>query len=255
LSLKQIARDLVPLPLRNSIRLALGRHPIEYRRRWPELARIPLRRGDTVIDVGANVGDFTECALAYQPWLVIHAFEPIPEAFETLARRFGRYPGFRANQVALGTCLGQRRFHVSRYAEASSFFPLGQELLEGVYGLDYATEKSIDVTVEKLETYCDAQRIREIRLLKLDVQGAEVEVLEGAGAALGRTDYVYTEAQFRELYRGAPLFDETFRFLHRHGFELLCMASFRVDDAGELMECDMIFRRRTPTARRASEKA
>lgn len=247
MGLTDIARRLVPLAFRNSVRLALGRHPIEYRRNWPELARIPLRRGDTLIDVGAHVGDFTDCALAYQPWLAVHAFEPIPEAFQALVQRLGAYPGFRGNQVALGRVPGQRRFHVSRYAGASSFFDLGQELLDGVHGLDYSLERLIEVTVEKLETYCDIRRIRSIRLLKLDVQGAELEVLEGAGAILDRTDYVYTEAQFRELYRGAPRFEETFRCLHGRGFELLCMASFRVDDAGELMECDMIFRRRSGT--------
>jgi len=243
LRLKAFARRLVPLPLRNSIRLALGRHPIEYRSRWPELARIPLRRGDVVMDVGAHVGDFAECVLAYQPWLSVHAFEPIPEAWEELDRRFAGYPGFRANRIALGRSGGHRRLNVSRYAEATSFFELGEELLAGVYGLDYTTDRSIDVSVETLERYSEAQRIANIRLLKLDVQGAEVEVLEGAGDALERTDYVYAEAQFRELYRGAPRFEDTFRFLNRRGFELLCMAPFRVDDKGELMECDMLFRR------------
>lgn len=86
---KKLLDRLMPLPLRNSIRLALGRHPIEYRGRWPELARIPLRRGDVVIDAGAHVGDFASCALAHQPWLRLHAFEPIPEAWEELHRRLG----------------------------------------------------------------------------------------------------------------------------------------------------------------------
>lgn len=245
LNLKRLVRDRISLPLRNSIRLALGLHPIEYRKLWPDVARIPLNRGDVLIDAGAHVGTFTGCALAYQPWLRVHAFEPIPEACEELSRRFGGYPGLRLNRLALGRCREERSFNVSRFSEASSFFAPGEELLSHVYGHDYATARSILVNVETLDSYCTSQGIARIRLLKLDVQGSEIEVLEGAASMLDATDYVYAEAQFRELYRGAPRYDDTFRYLHKRNFDLLCMTCFRADDAGELMECDMIFRRRS----------
>jgi FkbM family methyltransferase len=222
----------------------LQRHPIEYRRRWPELARIRLRRGDTLVDAGAHIGDFAECALAYQPWLSVHAFEPLPEAFQTLAERFGSYPHFSANQTALGRTPGVRRFHVSRYSVASSFFELGRELQVGLYGRDFSEDRAITVQVDTLEGYCARHSLRRVRLLKLDVQGAELEVLEGTGSMLDETDYVYTEAQFGELYRGAPRFGEICRFLHGRGFELLCMVSFGLSDAGDPLECDMLFRRR-----------
>ena len=244
MSLTDIIRRLVPLPMRNAVRLALKRHPIEYRDRWPELARIPLRRGDTLIDVGAHVGDFTECALAYQPWLSVHAFEPLPEAFATLTRRFGSYPHVAANQLALGRAAGVRPFHVSRYPVASSFFESGPELRQGLRERDFSEEREIAVEVDTLGDYCARRHVRSVRLLKLDVQGAEVEVLEGTGAMLERTDYIYAEAQFRELYRGAPRFDDICRLLHVHRFDLLRMVAFRMSEAGDPLECDMVFRRR-----------
>ena len=70
-------------------------------------------------------------------------------------------------------------------------------------------------------------------------------MLKGAEDVLPRIDWVYTEAQFVELYHGGPRAGDIFSFLHRHRFELVRMTSFRADDAGNLMECDMVFRRRS----------
>jgi hypothetical protein len=94
---------IIPIRRRNVIRLALGRHPIEYRSYWPDIEMCNLKRGDVVFDVGANVGDFTECVLAYQPWAIVHTFEPLPSAFSSLQRKFGEYPGVYCNQAALGS--------------------------------------------------------------------------------------------------------------------------------------------------------
>src|ERR1022692_4046005 len=67
---------MTTLRLRNDLRIRLGRHPIELRERYPDLADLSLRPGAVVFDVGANIGNFSESVLAHQPWARIHAFEP-----------------------------------------------------------------------------------------------------------------------------------------------------------------------------------
>jgi FkbM family methyltransferase len=62
-----------------------------------------FQRKDIVFDVGAKVGDFTECILAHQPQVAVHAFEPLPSAFKTLERKFAEYPGISCNNIALGS--------------------------------------------------------------------------------------------------------------------------------------------------------
>jgi FkbM family methyltransferase len=244
--LRSLVRTLTTLRGRNDLRLRLGRHPIELRERYPDLADLSLRRGAVVFDVGANVGYFSECVLAHQPWARIHAFEPQPGPRAKLEEVLAPYgDGIVINATALGAERGERAFHVSRFDEASSFLENGALLAGGLYGIDFTTVATIPVTVDTVADYAVAHWIARIDLLKLDVQGFELEVLKGAEPVLDRIDAIYCEAQFEELYRGCPMFGDIFTWLHARGFELLRMTEFSADDEGRLIECDMIFLRRT----------
>lgn len=245
--IKRLVKHFIPLRRRNAIRLALNWHPAELRSRWPELAMFNLSRGDIVIDVGANVGDFTECVLAHQPWAIIHAFEPVPQAFEVLRGKFQDYTGIYCQNAALGSRQEQKQINVSRFVEASSFLENGRLLKNRVYGIDFTIEESLPVAVETVTSYSRLHSLSRIKLLKLDVQGYELEVLKGAETVLDTIEFIYAEAQFQELYQHGPLFQDLFSFLNQRQFELVRMTSFRADNEGRLMECDMIFRnRRTP---------
>lgn len=240
----RLIKRIIPLRARNSIRLALGRHPFEYRSRWPDVAMFDLKRNDVVFDVGANVGSFTACVLAFQPWAVVHSFEPVREAFEELQCKFQHYPGIYCRNFALGSESGEQQINVSSYAQASSFLENGRVLEDRVYGIDFTRVKTELVRVKTASGYARACGVGRIKLMKLDVQGYELEVLKGAEPILDRIEFIYAEAQFQELYKNGPMYDELFDFLNKRGFELVRMTSFRADDDGRLMECDMIFRNR-----------
>src|SRR5260370_267040 len=141
-----------------------------------------LARRDVVVDVGANVGDFTECALAYQPWVIVHAFEPLPSAFEVLERKFQLYPGIYCNNVALGSRQSVLPLNISSYDQASSFLPNGRVLERGVYGIDFTAAESTKVPVDTLADDATGGRVSHIKLRKLDVPGYEIEVLNVAEA-------------------------------------------------------------------------
>lgn len=243
-SLADTLKRLVSLPRRNQIRLALKRHPIEFREMWPEIGAMGLKPGDVVLDVGANVGDFTLCTLAFQPWAAVHAFEPLPGPFWQLQKRCRGYSRVKCNSIALGGNSGMQRINVSAFDQASSFLAHGAVLDLGVYGIDFTVTEALEVSVEMLDRYVARSGVRDVKLLKLDVQGYELEVLKGGESTLPNVEWVYVEAQFQELYKNGPMFDETFEFLNARGFDLLRMVSFRADDVGKLMECDMVFRRR-----------
>lgn len=247
--LKRALNRLLPLSRRNSIRLFFKLYPFEHRQRWPDLALIQLARHDVVFDVGANIGSFSECVLAYQPRAIVYAFEPVPVAFAVLKKKFADYPHVYCENLALGRQPGRQAINVSRFTEASSFLENGKLLREGVYGIDFTIAESFSVSIEALSDYVREHSVKRIKLLKLDVQGYELEVLKGAEPILTDIDFIYTEAQFQELYKGGPLFEDIFAFLSERQFELIRMTSFRTDDDGRLMECDMVFRNRR--ARRA----
>lgn len=232
----------VPLELRNWTRLLLGKHPIEYRARWPEIAHLNLKQGEIVIDVGANVGDFVECCLAYQPWAFIHAFEPLPNAFKELQKKFSSYARvFTVNQ-AIGSKAGNLPIQVSRFSEASSFLNQATVLKDGLYGIDFSVTQELNVAVIRLDDYIGQMNVGRIRLLKIDTQGFELEVLKGAREYLPSIEYIYLEGAFKPLYENQPLVNDLQKFLRTENFSLERMCAFRTDADGDLLECDMLFK-------------
>ncbi len=214
------------------------------RAHYPDLALFALRPGAVIIDVGANIGQFAESALAFQPLAQVHCFEPVANAFTRLTSRLRDLGDIHCNRVALDNSAGERELVVRRFDQCTSFLELGEAMADGIYGLDLSPTHSEMVTVQKLSGYVFEHRLTTIDLLKLDVQGFELEVLRGAETVLPQIRWIYAEAQFQEMYAGGPLFHEIAGFLHARGFDLVRMTSFRFDDRGDLLECDMIFRNR-----------
>ena len=101
--LKALLEKVVSLRRRNQLRLLAGLHPAGLRSRYPDLALMRLPAGAVVFDVGAHIGEFSECVLAHQPWAIIHAFEPQPEVFAQLRRRLAYFGG-----IVPAVCSGQR---------------------------------------------------------------------------------------------------------------------------------------------------
>jgi FkbM family methyltransferase len=243
--LKERLRPLLPpLHWRNQLRVWLRRHPLELRLHYPDIGDMRLPPEPVVFDVGSNTGQFAESFLAWRPRAYVHAFEPQVSALEAMQSLLGAYERVRFNAFALGAEPCTRNFFVSRFDQASSFLPNGEVLARGVGGIDFTTREQIEVEIHTLADYVREQGIARIDLLKLDVQGFEIEVFKGAVPVLDRVDWIYSEAQFKELYADGPRWNDQAAFLSAHCFDLVRMCGFRRDDSGELMECDMLFRRR-----------
>jgi FkbM family methyltransferase len=167
----------------------------------------------TLIDVGANKGQFSLMARKLFPEIEIHAFEPLDkerELFEKLVRKPARiYP------VALGRVSGAADFFVASRADSSSLLQL-TESQKMAYGVD--TKRSSTVQVARLPDVIDLASLRRPIFLKLDVQGGELEVLRGAESSLSLIDVIYCEASFVELYKGQPLAGEIAAYLVARDF-------------------------------------
>ena len=154
---------------------------------WCAAARGGAR---TVFDVGANGGIYSLAALAAEPTASVHAFEPTPEIAERLRQtaQLNRLATLRVHQTAVsdqdGTALLRR---------------CGADV-GGNEGMNYVVAdpggaEGERVPTVRLDTVCRQLRADRIDLLKLDVQGAEAAVLEGAQdlLAAGRVGWVFME--------------------------------------------------------------
>ncbi|MFD2263618.1 FkbM family methyltransferase [Lacibacterium aquatile] len=163
----------------------------------------------TVMDVGACVGDWTEAALARKPDAIIHCFEPLPANFAALQRNLGK----RAfvNGFALGATSGEVRFQVPA-DKGQEKWELGSLYSRMAPGVDSMTE--IAVEVRTLSDYCRDQEIGSIDLLKIDTEGAEMDVLLGGERLFseGRVKAVQFEYGATWLDARRQLFD-VFQFI------------------------------------------
>ena len=96
--------------------------------------------------------------------------------------------------------------------------------------------------LEKLDTLVfDCQKYTQIDAMKLDVQGAELEVLSAASKVLATSKVVQIEVSFRRMYEKAPLAHEIIAFLAEHGFRIYDIADLWKRKDGALLQVDMFF--------------
>ena len=105
----------------------------------------------------------------------------------------------------------------------------------------HATER---VRVARLDSFPEHWQHAQRAFLKIDVQGLELQVLQGAPEALKHCAYVYVECSHVELYRGQALFDDVKTFLEERGFHVTKRLNEDVI-AGKLIQADYLFERKS----------
>jgi len=196
----------------------------------------------TLIDVGANSGQFSLLARFLHPAVKIIAFEPLNRPAQRFQRLFSSDALTTLHQLAIGaqntTTAGM---NVAGRDDSSSLLPITAEQERFAPGT--AAVGVEQVTIRRLDEVVSAANITRPSMLKLDVQGYELSALRSCGALLDQMDYVYVEVSFVVLYQGQALADEIVQFLFSSGFSFAGANSPSFDDKGRCMQADFLFRR------------
>lgn len=202
-----------------------------------------LRQGvvpRTVIDVGANVGQFAVASAKLFPDVRVHSFEPVPECAERLRKNVSGLEGVTVYPFALGEAAGEAELRVNSYTHASSFLPVTRTHRETFPEVRETGE--VPVEVSTLDLVFAGVQLRGPVLLKLDVQGYEAQVIRGGAETLKRVDYVVLEASFRRMYEGEPLFTEILKLMEEYGFRFARPVGWlSAPDGGEILQMDALF--------------
>lgn len=169
---------------------------------------------NTLIDAGANKGQFSLAFRTLRPSGRIIAFEPLPQAASIFKELFRGDRNSQLIPVALASEKGSARFHVTDREDSSSLLRPGEGQAQA-FGV--RTDHTIEIAVDRLSDRVDLRRLTGPILLKVDVQGGELGVFEGCDS-LTLIDFIYVELSFVELYHHQPLFHDVCDYLQRSGF-------------------------------------
>jgi FkbM family methyltransferase len=210
-----------------------------------------------VLDVGARGGP--RDLLELKEVTRLYGFEPNEAECEPLQREYFRagYVDARYLPVALAGVEGTRRLVVTRSAGSTSFFEpdLDTARAYDAYGSMFEPVGELTVPTTTLDAFVASEKLPALDFVKLDVQAAELEILEGGRATL--RDHVLlmrTEVWFRRFYKGQPLFRDVDVVLDELGFIPLAIEPYvnnvqrfrtalppRVGDRGEALFGDAIY--------------
>jgi FkbM family methyltransferase len=193
----------------------------------------------TIIDVGAHHGQFALFASHRYPSARLHCVEPLPEALRKLEVVLPR--GAVVHRFAAARASGFREFHVSRCSDSSSLLAITDLYTTAFPGTEQA--RTAVVECRRLDQLLAAEDLAQPCLLKVDVQGSELEVLEGAQGIFGCIDEVLVECSFVEFYRDQALIDDVVSYLRARGFRLTGIFSVVRDAIGQCLQADVLFAR------------
>ena len=179
---------------KKAISRTLGRYGLEIRKRRHPLLGLDLESIDSVIDIGANRGQFLSEALEMFPNAQFHCFEPLESAMRELIkvqelhcdRQITLHP------TALGNEEGEKSIHHHNQHDSSSSFLNSTDLSHSLYPQTEAQREEI-VEINRLDGIIDRDSLGRI-FIKMDVQGFEGEVLQG-----GRETFLAAHACMLEL--------------------------------------------------------
>ncbi|MFM7167278.1 MAG: FkbM family methyltransferase [Planctomycetaceae bacterium] len=179
-----------------------------------------LRPGDIAIDCGANVGVIS-CEMARRGALV-HAFEPDPVAFAELQRRTAEFSGVTLHQMAVSSAEGTLPLFFRHEREEDAVaYSVGSTLL--AEKTDVRADQYCNVRVVRLAEFI--QRFDRIRLLKMDIEGAECDVLEDLlkERLLERCDLVLVETHEEWIPQSKPRLDRIRQQLTDLKYDHVCL--------------------------------
>lgn len=195
----------------------------------------------TILDIGANTGQFARQFRTLFPQAMMYSFEPLPACFEALESAFAADENFQAFNLALGDRNGRLEMIPNAYSPTSSFLPM-RSVCKANFPI-VTEEPALEVAMVRLDDL-DGLSLRNPLLIKIDVQGFEDRVLVGGPRTIRQADMLIVEMSFVALYEGSLLFDDMHARLRQLGFEYRGnFETIHSMTTGEVLQIDAIYRR------------
>tara|TARA_B110000238_G_scaffold196121_1_gene236348 strand:- start:423 stop:1118 length:696 start_codon:yes stop_codon:yes gene_type:complete len=166
---------------------------------------------NTIIDIGSNKGQFGLIARHILPNVNIYSFEPQTSQL-TIQKKIIGSQNIHYFDFALGATNEIKSLYVTQRKDSSSILEPVEN--DNIYSVT-AQEK---INVKRFDEIIDILKLNKQILVKLDIQGYELEALKGFGEHIKFVDYILTEVSFQEAYKDQPFANEIIEFLKKKNF-------------------------------------
>lgn len=155
--------------------------------KYAYLKRFKVRADDVVIDLGANVGEVSEYFIPKRA--IIHAYEPNPYAFDLLTKRVGKYGNITLYPAAVSNQNGKMPLFLHKsHGEGEVHFSQASSL-QG----DKSNVSGDSVEVDVLDIKDVLSKADHIKLIKIDIEGGEYDIMEDILDQGDKIDYILLE--------------------------------------------------------------
>ncbi|MTJ32786.1 FkbM family methyltransferase [Aphanizomenon sp. UHCC 0183] len=194
-----------------------------------------------VIDVGAHDGHFTQRINVYCGVKQGILIEPLPSKYKKLVDTFSE-PKYSVYECVVSDTRDECTFNVNELGVTSSLldFHDSAPILDTI---SFKTEAQIRRKSRLLDDIFHESGISNVDILKIDVQGAEHLVLNGAEKTLEATQMIWIEVSFKQIYQDSYLFSEIYSLLSKHNFMLVEISPGYRSGKGELLQGDALFKK------------
>ena len=196
-----------------------------------------------IFDVGAYIGNTVEQFRSSFPESWIHAFEPFDESFTIMKNRFQKMDRVFFNNVAIGNSVAESdSFYVTKNEGSSSLLKPRRGANRFWKDTPLLIQKKVRVRLKTIDKYCEERNINKIDILKLDVQGSEIKVLNGASRMLSEKNIklIFTEISIASSYKDQSEIDEIISLLRAYEYRIFNFFKMK-HLKGKLIECDVLF--------------
>lgn len=193
-----------------------------------------------IFDAGANIGTWTLLAKSFFSDAIVHAFEPLQVHIEKFKENTKQLSGVHIHPFCLGNENANSVINISSFSDSSSILDATPLEFEQ-FGIKKSSEEQ--VSVKRLDNLITDGVLPLPDIIKLDVQGFELEILKGAGSYLHGVGYLIVEVSFKEYYYGQPLFLDIANYLSAYNFDIYAFGH-ATPVGQELGQIDVLFRRR-----------
>jgi FkbM family methyltransferase len=196
----------------------------------------------TIVDMGANKGQFSLFCEAIFPDAYIYAFEPLPEPAALFRKLFAANDKVKLFEMAVAPEDGETQIHLSKSDDSSSLLPITD--LQNTLFPGTGLAEIVNVKMSRLDSQLSVKDIAAPALLKIDVQGFELDALKGSQSLLNCFAHIYVECSYVELYEGQSLAPDVIDYLNSQNFELAGKFNKVSDNNIGPIQADFLFTRR-----------